>query len=223
MRHFSAGQKGNELWMTDFYDDAILQLDAHMKQIMEGLMDRGVYQNTIFIICTDHGQKWAGYNRAPLIFRFPNGEHRGRIKENTQNLDITATLLDYLGIEQPEWMSGMSILSSGGESHRPIYSVERIPGLKVTKRHREKGNLGKAGPPFYGMKSAVIVYCNQAFELHLDRSRLLVSYINGHTAPCPDHEIPEPRKIGRWILAHLEANNYDVSSIQTPLVISDVR
>jgi hypothetical protein len=223
LRHFSAGQKESKNWMTDFYDDAILQLDAHMREIVEGLEERGILQNTIFIVCTDHGQKWAGYSRTPLMFRFPNGEHRGWIKENTQNLDIAATLLDYLGIEQPQWMGGVSLLLSGGESRRPIFSVERIPGLKVTKRKKKSGNLGKAGPPFYGMRSAVIVYCNQAFELHLDRSRLLVRYVDGHTAPCPDSEIPDPATVGRWILEHLQKNNYDISSIQTPLIISDVR
>lgn len=219
---FSAGQQETDLWMTDFYDDAILQLDEKMKRIVDGLEQRDILEQTILVFCTDHGKNWNGHARAPLIFRFPRGAHRGRIRENTQNLDIAATLLDYLGIDQPGWMGGLSIISSGGESRRHIFTVERVPGLTIEPRNRRRRDMRRAGPPFYGIKSAVIVYCHKVFELNLQRSRLLVSTIEDHTSPCEEGEIPDAELLGRSLIAHLRENGYDVSSIKTPLFTREV-
>lgn len=219
---FSAGQRQSTEWMTDFFDDTILQFDSHMNQLVLELKERNIWRNTMLIVCTDHGQKWTAYVRSPLVFRFPEGEHSGRIKENTQNLDISATILDYLDIEQPEWMGGLSILSSGGESLRSIFTVMRKPGLTFMKKGGRGYDTQRMGPPFFAIKSVGVIYCNKTFELYLERSRLVVSTIEGHTSPCDSMDIPNPKEIGQSIIDHLRENGYDVSSIRTPLFIREV-
>jgi hypothetical protein len=175
----------------------------------------------MIVVCTDHGQKWTGCTRTPLIFHFPGGKHSGHIKENTQNLDISATILDYLGIEQPEWLGGLSILSSGGESLRPIFSIERISGLRHARKGGRELDKRSAGPPFFAMKIIIVVFCNKNYYLYLERNQLVVSSIEGHTSPCDSKDIPDSKRIGRLIIAYLKENGYDVSSIRTPLLIRE--
>lgn len=135
-RKFSAGKKQTRKWMTDFYDDSILDFDFYFKEIIQELGDRGRLQNTIFVIHTDHGMSWQTNGRLPLIFIFPDGSYAGRIAANAQNLDISSTLLDYIGIPRPQWMGGHSLISGEPDKipadHKCLYlegSTDRRGGL----------------------------------------------------------------------------------------------
>ena len=107
---FSKGEKQTKKWMTDFYDDSILNYDSQVQALVQYLKDHGQWNNTILILYTDHGQQWLTRNRLPLIIHFPNDQHAGATTENTQNIDIAPTLLDYLDIQIPTWMEGNSLL-----------------------------------------------------------------------------------------------------------------
>jgi arylsulfatase A-like enzyme len=82
--------------MTDFYDDSILDLDAQLRQLAQYLIANDLYENTILVLYTDHGQQYTMVDRVPLLMRFPRGQHAGAIYASTQNLDIAPTLLDPL-------------------------------------------------------------------------------------------------------------------------------
>ncbi len=218
-RVFSAGKEETDPWMTDFYDDAILCFDGLVKEIMQGLRKRRVSYNTVVIICTDHGQRWTIDNRVPLIFIFPYGENSGRIAANVQNLDIAPTILDYLGIDQPEWMGGMSLLSSDLESRRFIFTAARKQGaVRPTPRGREL-DAHKTGPPFYSIGSVGVFFCQKFYELILEEGILAISEMEGHTAPCNEEDLPDPLEIGRVIIDHLAGNGFDTSSIKLPLTV----
>ncbi len=218
-RVFSAGKEETDPWMDDFYDDSILCFDGLVKEMMQGLRKRRVSHNTVVVICTDHSQRWTVNNRVPLIFIFPYGENRGRITANVQNLDIAATILDYLGIEQPEWMGGMSLLSSELESRRFIFTSTRKRGtIKPTPRGREL-DVHRAGPPFYSIGSVGVFFCHKLYELILEESVLEISEMEGHTAPCDEEDLPDPKEIGRMIIDHLAGNDFDTSSIKLPLTV----
>ncbi|MDR3573021.1 MAG: sulfatase-like hydrolase/transferase [Anaerolineaceae bacterium] len=109
---FSKGEVQNKGWMTDFYDDSILNFDTQVQSLVQYLKDHGQWNNTILILYTDHGQMWVVKNRLPLIIHFPNDKHAGAITTNTQNIDIAPTLLDYLGMQIPAWMEGNSLLGN---------------------------------------------------------------------------------------------------------------
>jgi arylsulfatase A-like enzyme len=217
-RVFSVGEKQEKGFMTDFYDDAILEFDSQVETIMRGLEKRMMHGNTVVVICTDHGQRWAVDVRLPLIFLFPGGKHSGRIRENVQNLDIGPTILDYLGMGRPEWMGGQSLISSKLDPLRLIFIVDRKRGLPELRTKR-KAIEHKIGPPFYAMGIVGVIVCDKIFELNVDESTLTVSTIEGHTSPCGRDKIPSPEEIGRLIIGHLEENNYDTSVIETPLSV----
>jgi arylsulfatase A-like enzyme len=219
-RVFSAGKKETGPWMTDFYDDAILCFDGLVKEMMQGLRKRRISHNTVVIICTDHGQRWAIDVRTPLIFIFPYGENSGRITMNVQNLDIAPTILDCLGIEQPEWMGGISLLSSTVDSQRFIFTATRKRGtIRRTQRGRELDEH-KTGPPFYSVGSVGVFFRQRLYELKLAESVLAVSDIEGHTSPCSEENLPDPQEVGRMIIDHLAGNNFDTSSIKIPLTVN---
>ena len=216
---FSEGKKESGAWRTDFYDDSILQFDAYVREIMQRLREKRVSYNTIVIICTDHGQRWKTNVRVPLIFVFPYGGHSGRITANVQNLDIAPTILDYLEVEQPEWMGGRSLLSSDREADRFLFTVNRLRGaVAMTPRGREMDKR-KVHPPFYSMGSVGIFFRQRLYELDLEQGTLTVDDIEGHTVPCPEADLPDPQDVGQMIIDHLAGNGYDVSSLKGPFTV----
>jgi arylsulfatase A-like enzyme len=77
--HFSAGQTQDGEWMTDFYDDSILNSDHYLGELLNDLSKSGKINNTIVILYSDHGIQWNPLERVPLIFWFPHGEYAGTI------------------------------------------------------------------------------------------------------------------------------------------------
>lgn len=120
---FSQGREQTKDFEVDFYDDAIVDFDTYIRDLFTALDDTGKLDNTVVVIYSDHPRKRAAYQHVPLIFWFPAGEHAGRINLNTENLDIAPTLLDYMGIDAPDWMEGVSIISGALDPARPIFSV----------------------------------------------------------------------------------------------------
>ena len=112
-----ARMRSNYLGMLRLIDDQLFRL-------FSGLKSRGIYDNTVIIYVSDHGDFVGEYNmmrkgadlsdilaRIPMIWKLPGIEGRGRIKEGYANLiDIFPTLCDYLNIEIPFGVQGKSIL-----------------------------------------------------------------------------------------------------------------
>jgi arylsulfatase A-like enzyme len=208
---FSQGQTQTGMWMKDFYDDAILEFDRNMEEIIKTLKDEGKLDNTIIVIGSDHATQYKSGIRIPLIFLFPNGAHAGRIQANVQNLDIAPTLLDYLKIPKPDWMAGRSLLSPGLDRFYPIFSTE-------VNRDRVKAWIwmvddSKSIPPFYSLGNIAVNICNKVFRLYVDKFEYTVSTVAGHTDPCPEDQIPSEATVKKILFDHLEQNNYDVSSL----------
>ena len=213
---FSEGQKQEEHWMTDFYDDAILEFDGRVKEIFDGLRRRGLFDNTVIVICTDHGQGWTVEKRLPLIFFFPGGRHNGRISANTQNLDVAPTILDYMGVPIPDWMEGTSLISSAPETNRIIFVADRRHDLSNRRRRLRRLGPSPFGPPFYSLGYIGAVYCQRLYGMSLVDSTFAVSDFEGHTAPCGESELPAPDQMRRLLIDHLIECGYDVSSIEDP-------
>ena len=122
-RVFSSSELQDQEWMRDFFDDAILDFDSYVGEFVQYMKDAGLWDNTVLIVYSDHVDGWKTNDRIPLLFHFPGGEYAGRIRNNTQNLDIAPTILDYLGLAQPAWMPGLSLLAGEPPALRPIISA----------------------------------------------------------------------------------------------------
>jgi arylsulfatase A-like enzyme len=91
------------------YDSTIRTFDEHVEGIVERLQRTGRLDDTVVVLSSDHGRKWS-FTRVPLLFFFPDGEHRASVRSNVQMLDVAPTLLDYLGLPISDWMEGRSLL-----------------------------------------------------------------------------------------------------------------
>ncbi|CUH47520.1 sulfatase-like hydrolase/transferase [Ruegeria atlantica] len=100
------------------------EVDHHIGRVVQFLKDSGQYDNTMVVITADHGEmlgdrhnwgKMAVFDAAyktPLMIRDPNNQsHAGSvISVPTESIDITPTILDWVGQPIPNSMDGRSLL-----------------------------------------------------------------------------------------------------------------
>ncbi|NQV98577.1 MAG: alkaline phosphatase family protein [Rhodospirillales bacterium] len=108
------------------YYGLISKVDHYIGKLIDHLKQTGAYEETLIIFTTDHGEllgdHWLfgkrGYfdqsYRIPLIIRDPRraadstrGQH---IKAFTESVDITPTLLEWMGLAIPRQCDGRSLL-----------------------------------------------------------------------------------------------------------------
>ncbi len=129
------------------YYGSITHMDYHIGRIIHALKDMGVYDDTLILYTSDHGD-YMGYHhmllkanymydplvKIPLIVKFPGGKHHGKVNTNLCNhLDIAPMLLHQAGIAVPDEMKGLDIgcQSAGRE-------MTLCEGLRVDHYGEEK-------------------------------------------------------------------------------------
>jgi len=187
-------------WDVYHYQDAILTFDGNLEKIYNHLEETGKLENTIVVIYTDHGFMYTVHNRIPLIIRFPEQAHAGTRTSNLQVIDVPATLLDYLDISQPEWMSGDSFLTEETPAMREIISIVA-------------GSPKKIKPPFFQIKSVVFTVCQKSYSFNVQENTFTSKLVTGHTAPCDPASLPTEEDIRARMIAYLEEHGYDVSTL----------
>jgi phosphoglycerol transferase MdoB-like AlkP superfamily enzyme len=213
-RVFSAGLEQDREWMQPFYDDAVRDFDAYIGELVADLETAGLWENTVLVLTTDHVDRWRANDRIPLFFHFPDGEHAGRIRSNTQTLDIAPTLLDYIGLETPPWMSGLSLLSGEPPALRPIFSAGVVGTDCGPPDWWCKTDRSLFRPPFDNLGYLQVVVCQEMDTLTVGDGLLYRNTVSDHTAPCPEDGLPSPEE-SRWlIIEHLRAYGFDVSSLE---------
>jgi arylsulfatase A-like enzyme len=106
-----------------YYYASITQIDFEVGRMIKILKDKGLYDNTIIIYTSDHGEH-LGYHhqilkggylyesimKVPLIIKYPNNQYAGT--ENNKlvsNIDIGPTILNAVGLKTPKAMSGRDL------------------------------------------------------------------------------------------------------------------
>ncbi|MFQ5527815.1 MAG: sulfatase [Thermoanaerobaculia bacterium] len=214
---FSQGLGTQGGWEPAFYDDAILTIDGYFLRVWDGLRRLGIWDETLTVVFSDHGQRFFTEVRTPLLIRFPGDAHARRISDTTSNLDIAPTILDYLGAPAPEWMSGVSLLRADPGRLRPVLSSKKTKTGGEQTHAGWRLDPGSVGPPFYSLGSATAVICGRAFRLDLDNLRMRVAEVEGHTAPCGPRDLPNADDVEEMLVDHLRENGYDVSGLELPL------
>jgi len=121
------------------YDAEISYHDVHFAAVMEGLEKRGLSDNTMVIITSDHGEEFwdhgsVGHGHSvydellhvPLIVKIPGVTHGAMKLDDAVGLvDIMPTILEALGQEVPEHLTGESFLPQlkGSPSDAPRTAV----------------------------------------------------------------------------------------------------
>ena len=116
------------------YDATVLEADERIGSVIEALRARGLWENTLFIVTSDHGEELGergGWQHdqsvyeellhVPLVVRFPEDQFAGtRVSAPVGLIDVAPTLLEVLGVEAPAAYRGRSLL--------PLLSGKREPG-----------------------------------------------------------------------------------------------
>ena len=201
--YFSVGDTQSKDWMANYYDDAIRDFDGYMKEIFATLAKNGQLDNTMIILYTDHTRTRDTLHKIPLVIWFPGNEIKGRITSNTNNLDIGPTILDYLGLDIPEWMEGVSLIQSQPESMRPIYGViwhkTKFPG----------GN-----PPFFEYGNFRMSICQKYVDFIPPYNVWQDGTILNHSAPCPEDELPSVREMQDLLIARIKSDGFDTTLME---------
>ena len=202
---FSAGQEQTSGWMVDFYDDAIIEYDQWLEDLITTFSDNGYCQNTLIVFYTDHGEAWSAKSRIPLMIHFPNDEYAGELAANSQNMDIASTILDYIGFDQPDWLAGSSLLGDI-EPNRIIFTAE-IDGNII-----ENGSLDQSEiePPFYQFGFINVIQCQFMYEINLKTGEMVREPIAGYVQPCPPDNLDDPEELWDSAMALLQSYGYDI-------------
>jgi arylsulfatase A-like enzyme len=121
--------EGTEQQIKDLvalYDAEIAQNDHHFGALLEELERRGILEETLVVLVSDHGEEffdhgWWQHGKTlyeeqlsvPLVMRFPEGLGRGVVvDEIAQHIDILPTVLETAGVEAPATLPGRSLLGS---------------------------------------------------------------------------------------------------------------
>lgn len=121
----------------DLYDNELNHTDIYLGKFIQSLKDLGIYDNSIIIICSDHGEGFNlhGYNLhgqslyndqiwVPLLIKFPDVKSQS-VDTEVALIDIIPTIVDYLNIDKNYAFSGDSLLNiiNSSSKTKPIYSL----------------------------------------------------------------------------------------------------
>ena len=106
-------------------------LDCAVGAVVKKLKDKGLLENTLIVITSDHGEYnhgkttlYEGGIRVPLMMYWPAGIKAGsRYEELVQNIDFTPTFLDLAGVLQtPSKCDGVSLKNViSGTQTNPVH------------------------------------------------------------------------------------------------------
>lgn len=191
-----------------FYYDAVLEFDRTIADLYQFLEHENRLDHTLIIITSDHSQKWTN-SRLPLLMYFPGGEYEQSIAANTENIDVAPTILDYLGIFQPTWMTGQSLIS-GDYSEHPVFTA------KIPKSSKDpltgKVSYPESVPPFFQFGRISVVVCNQWVELDLTQKTIRSGKIVASTRECIDKF--NERQALDLIIGHLEKYGFETTELR---------
>jgi arylsulfatase A-like enzyme len=106
------------------YLGLVAEVDFHIGRVLAWLDETGQRDNTLVIVTADHGEmlgdkgQWGKETlfepayRVPLIVRDPRQRRKSKepVSAITESVDVTPTILDWIGLPVPPAMDGLSLL-----------------------------------------------------------------------------------------------------------------
>lgn len=107
------------------YDGEIAYADSVVGKLLEQLRTRGLYDNSVIAVMSDHGEALGGHGEdthgmflydetihVPLLFKLPGELFAGeRVDGRVGLVDVLPTILQAVGIEVPQEVQGQSLLN----------------------------------------------------------------------------------------------------------------
>jgi len=132
---------------SDLYDQEVAYTDHHMGRLLQGLREKGLYDQTLIVLVSDHGEEFGEHGgnyhftcfeeilRVPMVIRAPSLEDK-EYPELAQQIDLFPTILGFLNLPVDMDLPGRDLFGSGKEDGgEPILFAER---------HRPPGTYQRA-------------------------------------------------------------------------------
>ncbi|MFW5926402.1 MAG: sulfatase-like hydrolase/transferase [Myxococcota bacterium] len=116
-------RKRDKAHLEALYDGEISYHDVHFAAILDGLERRGLADDTLVVVTSDHGEEFWDHGsvghghsvydellRVPLLIRMPGMAEGQALRADAGLVDVVPTLLDALGLPVPEHLAGRSLL-----------------------------------------------------------------------------------------------------------------
>lgn len=166
------------------YDGGIAYIDAQIGQVMDWLKRRNLYDNTMIVVTSDHGEAfgerfYVEHGNSPyqnlinvaMIVKFPHSEHKGVVQRPVSNIDVFPTALSVLGQPHLETLQGKSMLEENPSGERAIFS-ETFPCPVIRPPECRDGCYSRAmvawPHKYISMSNGKL----QVFDLSKDRDEL---------------------------------------------------
>lgn len=130
-----------------YYYGSISHIDHHVGRMIDSLRARGLYDDTLIVFNSDHGE-YLGFHhmkgkgnrmyeplvRVPLIVKWP-GQTREAVRRDdlVNTIDLSPTFLNAAGCDVPDVMSGFDLRE---ETSREVMFAESARGFEVMARSR---------------------------------------------------------------------------------------
>jgi arylsulfatase A-like enzyme len=112
--------------LRDLYDGEIRAIDANLQRLLRGFADRGLRDDTLFVILSDHGESFMEHGHfshgknmyqqilhVPLIFYWPRGIAAGQRRSDVAcAVDVMPTILALAKLPIPKAARGIPLLGS---------------------------------------------------------------------------------------------------------------
>lgn len=134
--------------ITAYYYAAISHIDHQVGRMIETLKRRGLYDNTLILFTSDHGE-FLGFHhmilknnyyydpivRVPLLIKFPGNAGGGTMRDTlTNNIDLAPTMLAQAGVAPQTPMAGFDLADPAND--RPYIFAEAGQGMMYMARSR---------------------------------------------------------------------------------------
>jgi arylsulfatase A-like enzyme len=157
------------------YDGAIAYLDLQISKLVERLKLHDLYDKSLIIITSDHGESFGEKNftchgnsvyqnqvHVPLVIKYPGQVQGKTVNQLVNSVDIMPTILDKLGLKVPDGTQGQSLLGSASTQDRIVLAVS-YPDAGLLQWHPRFHRIQRA--LFFG-NLKLIVSTNGEVELY---------------------------------------------------------
>jgi arylsulfatase A-like enzyme len=116
-------------YLSNLYDAEIAFNDASFGALAEELKKRGLFDNSLIVLISDHGEEFKEHGRwrhgatlysesleVPMIVKLPGQSKSQRVTAPVQQIDVMPTILDAVNIATPDTVEGQSLLRFEGSS-----------------------------------------------------------------------------------------------------------
>jgi arylsulfatase A-like enzyme len=153
--------------MRKAYYDEIAYTDSCFGALVAGLQERGLYENTVILFTSDHGEEfldhegwWHGQTlydeqiHVPFLMKLPGNAAAGQANDHfARHIDIAPTLLALAGLEPDPAMQGKPLVTPDGaflnDGTGFVFSQEDFEGnvLEAVRSHDAKLIRANEGNP----------------------------------------------------------------------------